>query len=158
MRKCTLEYCDRKHRAKGFCSAHYHQVIIGKALRPLRIRYSKDALDRPSCGFERCGKTVQCKGLCSSHYRQLQSGLPLKPLNLIGECESCGRTAQLVSDHDHLCCSTRVTCGACFRGLICHDCNLTLGLVNDDPMRLTKLIDYLMKTNQVTTELLSGKS
>lgn len=32
-------------------------------------------------------------------------------------------------DHDHTCCSTLPTCGKCNRGMLCDDCNVTLGFV-----------------------------
>ena len=27
------------------------------------------------------------------------------------------------NDHDHACCDAKVSCGKCFRGLVCHRCN-----------------------------------
>lgn len=47
------------------------------------------------------------------------------------------------TDHDHACCPGRRSCGGCVRGVICRDCNLTLGQVNDNPVRLQAMIDYL---------------
>ena len=35
-RKCDFEGCERKHEAKGLCSAHYQQLKKGKPLTPTR--------------------------------------------------------------------------------------------------------------------------
>jgi hypothetical protein len=57
----------------------------------------------------------------------------------------------LVIDHDHTCCpSQRRTgagggqiCGKCVRGLLCQQCNVALGMVNDDAQRLRALAEYV---------------
>jgi len=48
-------------------------------------------------------------------------------------------------DHDHKCCPGRWGCGKCFRGLLCHKCNIGLGYFNDDVSVMTKASDYLRK-------------
>lgn len=53
------------------------------------------------------------------------------------KCDSCGGKVLLRIDHCHE--SNEV------RGVLCHNCNVTLGLVADDPERLRKLADYLEK-------------
>lgn len=73
-------------------------------------------------------------------------------------CEVCGRdvliavrqisggrtAAMLVVDHDHACCPRGPrSCGKCFRGLICRDCNLAAGMLRDDPVRTQALAEYL---------------
>jgi len=53
-------------------------------------------------------------------------------------CEVCGPSKRrIVFDHCHA--------TGKFRGWICHQCNLVLGLVNDDPQILQGLITYLGK-------------
>jgi hypothetical protein len=51
-------------------------------------------------------------------------------------------------DHDHLCCPDAGSCGACVRGLLCHDCNTVLGRMNDDPVRLRSAAAYLERSRQ----------
>lgn len=46
-------------------------------------------------------------------------------------------------DHDHNCCPGKKSCGKCIRGLLCHRCNVGMGLLNDDPFRLRQAADYL---------------
>lgn len=41
-----------------------------------------------------------------------------------GRCVACGVVPKrLYVDHDHGCCATTPTCGACTRGLVCNGCN-----------------------------------
>ena len=65
-------------------------------------------------------------------------------------CDACGQPPKhyaLHFDHDHRCCPgiASTSCGQCFRGWLCADCNKTLGMVQDDPARLQALIDYLKR-------------
>jgi len=64
-----------------------------------------------------------------------------------GVCAICSLTPDEVGrlhvDHDHSCCPGRVSCGKCVRGLACRSCNQALGLLSDDPERVTRLIRYL---------------
>lgn len=51
------------------------------------------------------------------------------------KCEVCGSTFRLCIDHNH-------ATGA-FRGVLCHNCNLALGHLHDDPDIIIKLLNYL---------------
>ena len=64
-----------------------------------------------------------------------------------GVCATC-RTDKptyrgWVVDHDHSCCPGSVSCGNCVRGLLCNNCNLSLGLLKDNTTTLKSLINYL---------------
>lgn len=67
-----------------------------------------------------------------------------------GACATCKRTPEevgrLAVDHDHGCCPGRETCGKCVRGLTCRSCNHALGLLEDDPERIGRLITYLKRS------------
>lgn len=54
-----------------------------------------------------------------------------------GRCAVCQRPLPLLVDHDHL--TGRV------RGLLCNDCNLALGFLNDSPERALSLAEYLRR-------------
>ena len=55
-----------------------------------------------------------------------------------GVCAICGRTngnKRLAVDHDH-------TTGW-VRGLLCHSCNVAIGLLGDDIERVAAMLEYL---------------
>lgn len=54
----------------------------------------------------------------------------------------CDRPIHSV-DHDHSCCPGQKTCGKCVRALLCRECNVMLGLAQDDPQRLRNAAEYL---------------
>lgn len=60
-----------------------------------------------------------------------------------GKCWACQENAATSIDHDHRCCAGTYSCGKCVRGLLCHWCNTALGLMKDDPAKLTNLIRYV---------------
>lgn len=52
-------------------------------------------------------------------------------------CQICGRSERrrLVVDHCHV--------GGQVRGVLCDDCNVALGLLQDDRQRILAALDYL---------------
>lgn len=65
-----------------------------------------------------------------------------------GSCAFCDKTPEengqkLAVDHDHACCPGRTSCGKCVRGLLCADCNQSIGRMDDDIDRLQRAIDYI---------------
>lgn len=71
-----------------------------------------------------------------------------------GACASCGcgpegeRYGIFCVDHDHACCPGQQSCGGCVRGLICTDCNMSIGRMKDDPMRLRGAADYIERNRR----------
>jgi len=69
-----------------------------------------------------------------------------------GVCAICGGTNQsekaLAVDHDHACCPGERSCGECVRGLLCEACNLSIGRMQDDPIRLIKASEYILEFRQ----------
>ena len=67
-------------------------------------------------------------------------------------CAICGGTNKngkvLAVDHDHSCCPGGRSCGECVRGLLCNDCNLSIGRMDDDPIRLIKASEYILEFRQ----------
>jgi hypothetical protein len=65
-------------------------------------------------------------------------------------CEACGNTGNskgIVFDH----CHNRHH----FRGWLCSNCNVALGLLKDDPNRLRQLLAYLERTRDSTSPQLT---
>lgn len=78
-----------------------------------------------------------------------------------GACKVCRKVPEpgrngiggtgLCIDHDHTCCPAQRStggggghiCGKCIRGLLCQQCNVALGMVNDSTDQLRALIAYV---------------
>ena len=63
---------------------------------------------------------------------------------LDGGCKVCGARADLHIDHDHKCCPGKKSCGKCVRGVLCHNCNIALGHMKEDPRIAAALVNYLL--------------
>lgn len=76
----------------------------------------------------------RCRSSGSRHKRHTPEAQALLARS-DGTCEICGDEADLVVDHchkdDHV------------RGLLCRDCNLALGFMQDNPDRLLAAVAYL---------------
>lgn len=169
--QCSFPDCGRPHLSRGFCGGHYQQQADGRTLAPLRI--SQDQRVRDDVGRKQCRRCLTwlatenfhrnvrssdgLAGTCRRCQRDQQLrryfGVTLAEYEAVladqgGGCATCGVTEEsngrmLAVDHDHACCPSRKTCGACIRGLLCSACNLQLGRVADDIDRLEALIAYL---------------
>lgn len=58
MKKCSISNCDKKYRAKNYCSVHYRTYVIGSQ----------------KCIIAGCPKGQSSKGYCSMHYSRLLRG------------------------------------------------------------------------------------
>jgi hypothetical protein len=63
-------------------------------------------------------------------------------------CAVCGTQEQrghgrFHVDHDHSCCPGRMKCGKCATGLVCSDCNMAMGNLDDDPELMERAAEYL---------------
>jgi hypothetical protein len=63
------------------------------------------------------------------HWRYGLSPADVKGLLMVheGNCWICRDASATDVDHDHACCASSVTCGECFRGVLCTKCNVGLG-------------------------------
>jgi hypothetical protein len=60
-----------------------------------------------------------------------------------GKCHVCKERDANNIDHDHKCCPGSYSCGKCVRGVLCNQCNTSLGLMNDDVEKIKNLIKYI---------------
>ena len=65
---CTLDGCDRAHKARGYCQTHYMQYKRGVPLvAAIKVRQR----DKPDCcSADGCDQPVKSKGLCKMHYQR----------------------------------------------------------------------------------------
>lgn len=129
---------NRKNKSRGECGSCYATrrrsawLKEYRKLNPIAPRAKAAATCHPD-------RPMTAKGLCYMCYARAwratqdasRGGRP-KPRG----CEVCGSEDHRINwDHNH-------QTGA-FRGWICHDCNLALGMVRDSVPHLKKLIVYL---------------
>lgn len=141
------ELCDKLKFARGLCRNHY---------------YESQAIVNGRCKIDGCAKNAKMGKLqlCQTHYYQTDDqvnkdlvrkyGITLDQYRAMfdaqeGKCAIClgqpkGRNAvnnRLDVDHCH-------TTGK-VRGLLCSDCNTSLGKLSDDIGNLKRAIQYLEK-------------
>jgi len=58
-----------------------------------------------------------------------------------GRCAACHRKATLVVDHCHV--------SGIARHLLCNQCNTAVGLLQDSPERIRKLLNYVVRVSQI---------
>ncbi len=163
---CSVGGCEKPARTLGMCNMH-HQRVARHGDPNVLLRPQKAA--NPTCSEEGCSRSHRALGLCDMHwqrnrvattdYRLRQRAgnymLSVGDFNALlvaqeGKCAVCGADdSPLRVDHDHRCCPGKGSCGGCVRGLLCHNCNTSLGLLADDPNRLLAAAAYLMTHEKV---------
>lgn len=99
-----------------------------------------------------CGESVEtkykyCKECVEKKYDYYHRtyGLTYEEIKALPtKCEVCGSTENLHVDHDH---STGK-----YRGVLCHFCNVGLGMMGDSIDRLKNMIEYLKRNQEKEKE------
>ena len=150
-KRCSFPGCTNFSKAHGLCSGHGRQRSNNVTLTPLR-KIARVVDGTKVCIT--CGRTyaldqfktrngaptspcLECRGVL---FRVKTYGLTREQAVAMvdGACQACGTHADSKNmhvDHDHV-------TGA-VRGLLCHGCNTTLGLLNEDVERIRALVAYV---------------
>lgn len=137
---CSFEGCGRPYITKGLCHSHYLQLQSGKGLSEIRD-WGKYTKGEHICFLPKCRRVAVSTGLCVNHKKlQVQYKVSVGELIEIWtdpKCSNpgCGNTTRLHMDHDH-------TTGE-FRALLCRGCNSALGMLKENPERMTGLREYI---------------
>ena len=125
-RRANSEKRDKsKHKIYSRLYRERHPEKVKEAAKRRRLRNPRYALDY------------------HQRRQEAEAGRPRPKI-----CEICGNDKRPIAfDHCHR--------RGVFRGWICVDCNVVLGLVNDDTDRLLKLIAYLERTKDLTNPQLT---
>jgi hypothetical protein len=99
---CSVESCEKKHWARGYCQRHYYQakrhghITPNEEMSKIASEASKKRKDRQVvnkdkiCQVEGCGLTVKAKMYCNKHLQQMwKYGRILAP-------EECDRSLRLI--------------------------------------------------------------
>jgi hypothetical protein len=67
-RICTIDGCPEKHKARGFCKAHWRSARRRGDFEP-----AKRSPIRETCSYPGCSKKHHGHGYCRTHYRHWQA-------------------------------------------------------------------------------------
>lgn len=148
---CSVEDCTKPVLALGLCQTDYHRkwgIENGRVAKPLTY-----------CPVDGCGRVKAYRSVICKRCNQFRWRFSLTVEATIESWKyenrhctnpGCLSTESLHMDHDHSCCpagkfpqSSKVSCGECVRGWLCHPCNTTLGQMQEDPRRIGGLLRYL---------------
>jgi hypothetical protein len=129
----------RQWRCKE-CSSVQHTAHYA-ATKEARSEYAREwyKRNRPRAAAVRRAYRLRQYGLTPESFDAMLKGQ--------GGCAICGAvepgSANWHIDHDHSCCPGRLGCPRCIRGLLCHGCNVMLGMAADSVETLRAGIGYL---------------
>jgi len=135
-RQLECEHTDQPHHAEGLCKACWQEKKRVYHANWTRENVSPETLRQ----YARKHSLMKWYGITLAEYEEMWAKQKGRCAN-----KNCRRKCDLVGlgknrlcvDHDHK--TGRI------RGLVCHACNVALGLAKDDPAVLQGLIDYLVE-------------
>ncbi len=130
---CNMWIRDVTNRTQKYCELCKPQVMKDYQTRYLSTGRRRETLQK---------QRLKRFGLSAQDYASMLASQS-------GRCAVCGTDTPRGQfntwhiDHDHRCCPDSSSCGRCVRGLLCNNCNVGLGNLQDDPDVLRKAIEYL---------------
>lgn len=74
--ECSISWCDRPVRARGYCISHYNRSLKGQDLdQPFEKRQKAPAHGK--CTVEGCEEPYLASGYCAAHWARAKAGKPL---------------------------------------------------------------------------------
>jgi hypothetical protein len=142
---CTVDNCERRHYAKGYCRLHYDRV---RNYGRTEIYQEVLGLNEVRHGFYSFESRVERMGITLKEWEQLSKD----GCNICSAKPGKGTIRNLHVEHDHKCCPGSKSCGKCVRGAVCNRCNTAIGLyeknkLRDDYPNREKIIDFLANYN-----------
>ncbi len=139
--ECRIEDCRDPVECRNWCDKHYQRWR--KWGDPLAFKPSEISI---FCSQDNCGRRLAKAGVCWKHYRHFKAKFRAEQ---DGRCAICGvhegdvARKMLFLDHDHATGQPRA--------LLCHHCNVGLGLFRERIEVLQAAIRYLeeMKPGQL---------
>lgn len=152
---CNVPACGREVKARGFCVACYYRKLRGKEFeagtptRRWKHRLSEIDTENKKAICTNCGPVKITKRSKDNRWRcsvdanarskdYKKAYRQIKKEQLLDHCEICNSKDDLCWDHDHL--------TGLFRGTLCNNCNIAIGLLQDDPTRCINASQYLKRT------------
>ena len=68
MRKCSLDYCDGDHYARGWCHSHYSRWRKTGSVEQVKPNRGTSATKERCHQDGGCGRQVHARGMCRMHY------------------------------------------------------------------------------------------
>lgn len=70
-RACSVEGCERGHKAKGYCDPHYSRFLKGSSVGgPIPFKPAPIS----NCSVDSCVRPHSAKGFCHAHYIRSRKG------------------------------------------------------------------------------------
>ena len=153
---CKLPGCETPSKSLGYCEVHYRrfktegEATLEPQYGPCPVTGCIWRKQRKGTVCARCGLKASKYGVSGEEIIRL-----FLPENRVCQNRGCGSVENLHLDHDHSCCPPGdvkhlVSCGECIRGWLCRSCNMSLGLLQENPRRIQGLLEYLAQCQSVS--------
>ncbi|UBF41656.1 endonuclease VII [Gordonia phage AnarQue] len=135
----------RREQARRYYAAHRDEI---NARARARRAADPDAARRKEreYGARRASRRGQHRDFyLRRKYKMSEEEFETRRAEQEGRCAMCGDPHDLLCvDHDHRCCPGTESCGNCVRGLICVNCNRSLGVI-ENPVLIAQANVYLAR-------------